>query len=136
REAARMESQRLQTFNQGLERTKADQTTAAYLAAEKLRSMNQQLEFHKGERDAAFALVERMRTANRQLELDKAERDAALATSEGELAQLRKLFDKPENWLFADQNAAKPNEPVVAEQPQPVAAAAATTDRSDDAVKL
>jgi hypothetical protein len=131
-----VELQRLQALNQGLERTKADQATAAYLAAEKLRAMNQELESHKGERDAALSLVERMRAANRQLELDKAERDAALATHEQELAQLRKLFDKPENWLLPDQNSVKPSEPAIHEQPQPLAAAASTTDRSDDAVKL
>jgi hypothetical protein len=132
-----VEIQRLQALNQGSERIKADQTTAAYLAAEKLRAMNQEIESHKSELDAALSLVERMRAANRQLELDKAERDAALATREGELAQLRKLFDKPENWLLPEQNSVKSSEPANTEQPQPVAAVAViTTDRSDDAVKL
>ena len=98
--------------------------------------MTQELEAHKSELDAALSLVERMRAANRQLELDKAERDAALATHEAELAQLRKLFDKPENWLPPEESSVKPSEPAPSEPPQPVVATANRTDTSDDALKL
>ena len=111
------EVDRLQKLNRGLECDKAEQAIAAQLAAEKLRAFNQELDFHKGERDAAMALVERMRVSNHKLELDRAERDAALASREQSLAELRRLFDKPENWLFAEQNLANKNRPPLAEQP-------------------
>ena len=60
----------------------------------------------------------------------------ALTTREQELSQLRKLFDKPENWLLPEQNSVKPSEPAPSEPPQPVVATANRTDTSDDALKL
>jgi hypothetical protein len=74
--------------------------------------------------------------------LDKAERDVALANREESLAQLRKLFEKPENWLFTEPNSslaealADQPEPLLAESLAPSAPPKNSSDSSDSSANL
>src|SRR5204863_4382328 len=89
-------------------------------AVEQLTALTQELDQRQQQHQEATMENEKLRVVHQQLELDKAERDVALANREESLAQLRKLFEKPENWLFIEPNSSLAE--ALAEQPEPLLA--------------